>query len=116
MSDHSEAFDLFSYPDAPGHRGIDTSVEAAAAMSQHLGRLQDMAFNAIKAAGALGLTADELAERLGVNRYTIQPRTSELRRLRKIADSGQRRRNVSGKKAIVWTLPEHVLPVTGGDA
>ena len=44
-----------------------------------LGRLQRMAEAAIRDAGANGLTADELAARLGMDRWSIQPRTSELR-------------------------------------
>lgn len=105
--------DLFgSYPYQPGHRGVDTSVEAAAALADKLGNLQRIALAAIGSAGARGLTADELADVLGCDRYTIQPRTSELRLKRMIGDSGQRRLNRTGKKAIVWTLPEHVQPVS----
>ena len=91
------------YPDAPGHRNVDTSVAAANALAPKLGRLQKMAFEAIKGAGWLGLTADELAAALAMDRWSIQPRTSELRRKGLIRDSGQRRPNNSGKLAIVWT-------------
>jgi hypothetical protein len=61
-----------------------------------------MAQSAIREAGAHGLTADELAVRLAMDRWSIQPRTSELRRKGLIRDSGQRRSNVTGKLAIVW--------------
>jgi hypothetical protein len=90
------------YPDAPGHRGVDTSVAAAVALSPALGRLQQMARLAIAAAGHRGLTADELAATLGLSRWSIQPRTTELKRKGLIRDSGQRRANVTGKDAIVW--------------
>ncbi|UAB78405.1 hypothetical protein INR77_01265 [Erythrobacter sp. SCSIO 43205] len=90
------------YPDAPGHRNVDTSIAAANALAPKLGRLQRLAHTAIKAAKERGLTADELAANLGMDRYSIQPRTSELRRKGLIRDSGQRRRNSSGKAAIVW--------------
>lgn len=90
------------YPDAAGHRGTDTSIAAADAITPRLGRLQRMAAAAIFDAGALGLTADELAGALDLDRASVQPRTSELRRKGVIADSGQRRRNRSGKMAIVW--------------
>ena len=90
------------YPDAPGHRNVDTSVAAAIALAPKLGRLQRMAHRAIREAGQRGLTADELAEQLGTDRWSIQPRTSELRRKGLIRDSGQRRSNVTGKQAIVW--------------
>jgi DNA-binding MarR family transcriptional regulator len=91
-----------TYPDAPGHRNIDTSIAAANALAPKLGRLQRMAEAAIRDAGAYGLTADELAERLDMDRYSIQPRTSELKRKGLIRDSGWRRPNSTGKQAIVW--------------
>lgn len=90
------------YPDSPGHRGVDTSVAAAADLAPKLGPLQRMVLAAIRDAGWLGLTADELCDRLKLERWTVQPRTSELRRKGLIRDSGQRRRNASGKQAIVW--------------
>lgn len=100
-----------AYPDTPGHRDVDTSIAAAADLADKLGHLQGLAKRAIADAGATGLTADELADRLGYDRYTIQPRTSELRKKCVIADSGQRRPNRSGKRAIVWVLPQHVQPM-----
>ena len=93
---------MSAYPDAPGHRGLETSVAAALALAPKLGRLQGMALAAIRDAGWLGLTADELADRLEMDRWSIQPRTSELKRKGLIRDSGQRRPNASGKLAIVW--------------
>ena len=91
------------YPDAPGHRNVDTSMAAADDLAPKLGRLQRMAETTIRSAGAHGLTADELSARLEMDRWSIQPRTSELRRKGLIRDSGQRRPNGSGKLAIVWT-------------
>lgn len=93
---------MSTYPDAPGHRNVETSVAAADAIAPKLGRLQRMAERAIRDAGWLGLTADELAARLEMDRYSIQPRTSELKRKGLIRDSGQRRPNCTGKLAIVW--------------
>lgn len=90
------------YPDAPGHRNVDTSVAAANALAPNLGRLQRLAHEAIRDAGWLGLTADELSAKLGIDRWSIQPRTSELKRKGLIRDSKQRRFNTSGKLAIVW--------------
>jgi hypothetical protein len=90
------------YPDAPGHRNVDTSIAAADALAPKLGRLQRMAETAIRDAGLYGLTADELAARLDMDRWSIAPRTSELKRKGRIRDSGQRRPNRTGKQAIVW--------------
>ncbi|HEX8382861.1 MAG TPA: hypothetical protein VF592_05735 [Sphingomonas sp.] len=94
------------YPDEPGFRDTDTSREAAEAIAPVSARLQRLALRAIHAAGANGLTADELAATLNVSRWTIQPRTTELRRKHLIVDSGTRRLNVTGKRAIVWTAAE----------
>ena len=92
------------YPNAPGHRNVDTSVAAAGDLAPKLGRLQNMALTAIRDAGWLGLTADELAARLGMDRWSIQPRTTELKRKGLIRDSGLRRPNATGKQAIVWVV------------
>lgn len=91
-----------TYPNAPGHRNVETSIAAAEALAPKLGRLQRMAVAAIRDAGADGLTADELAARLDMDRWSIQPRTSELKRKGLIRDSGLRRPNCTGKLAIVW--------------
>jgi hypothetical protein len=91
------------YPDVPGHRAVDTSIAAADAIAPQLGRFQRIALQAIRNAGPHGHTADELAATLKLDRWTVQPRTSELRRKGMIQDSGQRRQNATGKRAIVWT-------------
>ena len=93
---------MSTYPDAPGHRNVDTSIAAADAIAPKLGRLQQMAETTIRDAGLSGLTADELAAQLGMDRWSIQPRTTELKRKGIIRDSGQRRPNATGKQAIVW--------------
>jgi hypothetical protein len=112
MTDAHE-LDLFAYspppdyPDAPGHRGVSTSIEAAQAIAPKIGRLQRLALDAIANREGRGATADELAELLELDRYSIQPRTSELRQKGMIVDSGLRRFNATGKRAIVWVTPDH---------
>lgn len=91
------------YPYAPGHRGVDTSVAAADEFAPSLGRLQRTVLGAIRASGVRGATTNEIAESLGIDRGSVQPRTSELRRQHLIMDSGVRRPNSNGKNAIVWT-------------
>lgn len=107
MSDFPDLFDFeqSDYPDTPGHRGVDTSIAAAADIALKLGRLQLLAEEAIRAAGYHGLTADELAARLSLDRWSIQPRTTELKRKGLVVDSGMRRANCTGKSAIVWCAP-----------
>ena len=99
---------MSKYPSEPGFKGdADTGREAAADMHAKCGRLQQVALAGISAAGGGGYTADELAAALGLDRWTIQPRTSELKAMGLIVDSGMRRRNVTGKRAVVWVLPQH---------
>lgn len=97
------------YPDAPGHRGIDTSIAAADSLASSLSRLQLTVLGTIRSAGAQGATTNEIADSLGIDRGSVQPRTSELRRQHIILDSGHRRLNANGKRAIVWVA-------TGGAA
>lgn len=99
---------MTDYPDRPGHRGVETSVAAAADLAPRLAPLQRQVLEAISAAGMRGLTADECCQALKLDRWTVQPRTSELRRKLLIGDSGQRRRNASGKSAIVWCSREYL--------
>ncbi|MEG3154465.1 hypothetical protein [Sphingomonas sp. RB1R13] len=109
MNDGPDLFGFMSapeYPDAPGHRGVDTSIAAAADIAPKLGRLQRLAEETIRAAGPVGLTADELAEQVDLPRWTIQPRTTELRLKGLVVDSGMRRPNCTGKAARVWVAAE----------
>lgn len=104
------------YPSSPGSRGIDTSIEAADAIAPNVPSLQRLALAAIRKAGAVGLTTDELAHRLQLEHGSIQPRTSELRARNLITDSGQRRRNARAKRVIVWVAPEHLGATKDGGA
>jgi DNA-binding MarR family transcriptional regulator len=94
--------DLQEYPNAPGHRGVDTSIEAAAAIAPKLGHLQKLVLATIRDAKGYGRTCNELAKVLKIDRSSIQPRTSELKLKGLIEDSKRRRRNSSGVNAIVW--------------
>jgi len=47
-------------------------------------------------------TPDEIAARLHLSILAVRPRCSELFRRGKIKDSGLRRKNASGKTAVVW--------------
>jgi hypothetical protein len=95
------------YPDAPGHRGVATSIEAADAIAPKIGRLQRMTLEAIAVRGAFGCTADEVSDLLGVDHRSTQPRATELKLKGLIVDSGLRRLNATGRRAIVWVTPEN---------
>jgi hypothetical protein len=93
-----------TYPGTPGHRGVDTSVAAADMVASIAGPLRRMVYRAVHEAGARGLTTDEIAAALRMPRYSVQPRTTELKYDRRIRDSGRRRPNASGCNAIVWVV------------
>jgi hypothetical protein len=92
------------YPDTPGHRGVNTSMAAADMVAGIAGPLRRMVYRTVHEAGARGLTTDEIAAALRMPRYSVQPRTTELKYDRRICDSGRRRPNASGCKAIVWVV------------
>jgi DNA-binding MarR family transcriptional regulator len=96
--------DLTPYHGSAGHRGVDTSIAAAEDIQGSLGRIQGVVLEALRNAGPAGLTTNEIAAKVRIDRGTVQPRTSELRARGRIADSGQRRPNENGKSAIVWVV------------
>ena len=92
---------LFDYPQTPGYRRTDTSKAAAEDIAPKAETLRQMC---IRELFHRGLTADECADILGVDKLAIRPRFSELLKMERITDSGIRRQNASGKSAIVWRL------------
>ncbi|WP_426256061.1 hypothetical protein [Sphingomonas sp. DC2300-3] len=77
---------------------------AAARVANIAGPLRRLVYKAIVEAGGNGATTDEIADALAMPRYSVQPRTTELKHDRRIRDSGRRRLNASGCKAIVWIV------------
>ncbi|OYU37044.1 hypothetical protein [Novosphingobium sp. PASSN1] len=69
--------------------------------------LRAISYRLIHQAGAHGMTALEVVEASGRNRWGIQPRISELVSARSVIDSGRTRTNPSGRAAIVWVVAEH---------
>lgn len=102
--------DLFTYdrgdhyPAAPGFKDRDTSRKAADSVSSRVETLRGLCLDRVRAAGAAGLTADEAAARVNETVLSIRPRFTELLALERIRDSGQRRRNESGRTAKVWVI------------
>lgn len=96
--------DLFTYPRSPGHKERTTSRDAAAVVRGRAAVLRDRAFAEIAAAGRSGLTADQVAARLGESVLSVRPRVTELAKANpaRIAPTGERRTNDSGLKAKVW--------------
>lgn len=90
------------YPHAAGHRGVPTS--EAAARSVDAEGLRWAVRRALEDGGPM--TADECAAAMGLSVLSVRPRFSELKRLGRIAETGQRRPNASGRMAAVWSLLE----------
>lgn len=82
----------------------DTSAAALIAIKPTAPIVREMVLAALREAGEDGLTADECAVFIDTDRLNVRPRTTELRSQGKIADSGLRRLNDSGKRAIVWRI------------
>lgn len=90
-----------------GKRSPRTSGAAIASMGSMADTLRALSYKLIHEAGAHGMTALEVVEASGRNRWGIQPRISELVSAKSVVDSGRTRTNPSGRQAIVWVLPEY---------
>jgi predicted ArsR family transcriptional regulator len=94
-----EARPVSGYPNTPGAKREGTSADAAEAMADKAATLRA----AVRAALRVDrLTADECAAVLGHSVLSIRPRVTELFKMGEIEDAGERRKNASGRNAIVW--------------
>lgn len=91
------------YPNAPGFypSAPETSRQSAKAAAPRDKPLRQLCEEILS---IKPMTADECAEKLGVDRLSIRPRISQLFKLGKIEDSGLRRQTISGSDAVVWQL------------
>lgn len=96
------------YPNAPGFKEPTTSRDAAEKIKPVAKTLRDQALAVLKVEWPDGLTADEIAGKLGRSELSIRPRISELRELRAIEPRttkgvvDRRENKSSGMSAIVW--------------
>lgn len=99
--------DLFTqqFSSSPASAKAETSIQAAVSIAAVAPRLRLMVTDALSDYG--NLTADEAAQLIGVDRLSIRPRFSELKKTEEIFDTGVRRLNSSGKNAIVWSVREN---------
>jgi predicted ArsR family transcriptional regulator len=94
-----------TFEDGTGFKNLDTA-EAAARRLSHSGRaaeLRKLVWGAYLN-NPSGMTADECAEYLGLDRLSIRPRVSELFGDGQLVDSGTRRKNASGRGAAVFAV------------
>jgi len=97
-----------TYPNHPGAKVAGTSHDAADNIAEHAETLRDRVDGLFSRHD--GLTADECAELLGAEIWSVRPRLSELRRLGRIVETDQRRKNRSGMTATVWKRAVVVTP------
>lgn len=97
-----------AYPDCPGWKEPTTSRDAAERVASEAKTLRDNALKVLRAAWPAGLTAHEVAARMGRSIMSIAPRLSELRKVDEVMPARRedgkplRRPNESGCTATVW--------------
>ena len=93
--------DLLSYPASPGFKREGTSQQAAEAIKPSAATLRASCLAYVNVGP---ITADECAALISESILSIRPRFSELRAMGLIEDTGSRRKNASGRNAVVWRL------------
>jgi hypothetical protein len=95
-----------TYPNAPGYNDNDTALEAAALFASKLAPRQAIVLVAFRRHGPS--TADEIAEKCGLTADDVRKRVSELKELRALMWTGDRRPTVFNRKQRVYraTTPE----------
>ena len=86
------------YPNVPGFKARETSATAASQIAEDARALRLRCLLVLRDRPS---TADEVAGILGRSILSVRPRLSELVARGYIEDTGERRRNESGKRAIV---------------
>ena len=98
---------MSKYPQAPGHNKVDTSIEAAESMEKSSATLRTRVLNILGGADfpfVYPMTSEQISDISGISHENVWKRISELRAMGKVEDSGKRRRNRSGRKAIAWQI------------
>jgi predicted ArsR family transcriptional regulator len=82
----------------------DTSAVAYEKIVPHKTILQQLCLEAFEEVESWGATADEIANRLGLDLFSIRPRITELYQDGKIELTGMRRKNEKGNSQRVYKL------------
>lgn len=86
---------------------IDTQLQAYAAINESRASYLRTRVKTTLQSLENGATSEELATLMREDYASVQPRTSELHEDLQIFDTGLRRKNESGKKAIVWAMVQN---------
>ena len=98
---------MSKYPQVPGHNKVDTSIEAAESMEKSSATLRTRVLNILGGADfpfVYPMTSEQISDISRISHDNVWKRISELRAMGKVEDSGKRRRNRSGRKAIAWQI------------
>lgn len=103
---------LFESLSQPILAPVDTRAAARASVAEATSRLRQAVLRTVNDRGPS--TADEIAEALGETVLAIRPRVTELGQDGLLFDTGNRRRNTSGRMARVWdTKAPAAEPIAG---
>lgn len=86
-----------------GYQKTDTSLQSAVSVEKRAETLRERVLKAMKEARR-PLATHEIADLIQSPYVSVQPRISELRRDRRVRDSGQRAMTGWGKLCIKWEL------------
>ena len=86
----------------PGYKEYSTSKEAATKIASRSRQLREKTLDTIKRKGSYGATPEEVAEILNESILSIRPRFTELKIMKLIFDSGERRKNNFNSNTKVW--------------
>lgn len=116
MSAADDQYDL--YGGLPPHvKGSDTSLAAAKSQLPGAANMRNRVLVYIRAARGMGMTCDECEEQMAGRHQSISARVRELVLLKKIRDSGHRRKTRSGRQARIYVaVYDDPAPVDERDA
>lgn len=97
------------YPHKPGARrnAPETSREAGESIAPIVSSIRARVLSAIAERGADGATGDLVAKVLDLTPVQVRARIAELHADKRVKDSGRRDRLGSGRRGVVWVLPEY---------
>lgn len=100
MNEQLSFLQIQTHPGSARHSDPDTSKDAARKLDTN--HIEKLVTDALTIIGPIGATTEELASDLNLPLVTVSPRMRPLARKNRVRDSGERRKNESGRAAIVW--------------
>lgn len=93
---------LGNYPHVPGHRGVRTSIDAAAKIAPISESIEQKVLYALRYLFFQGATSYKMSNHLQIKHNKVQPAFSRLKAKGMIVDSGETEKNTDGNKAVIW--------------